>query len=322
MYSPSPHSPEVEALMAKTVILSVNPDAACPPPRVSISASPNPVTKGGSTTLSWYTDYVDIGCQADPTGPGWSGPKGTNGSQGSIGPINGPTTFGLVCTGSGGTGSSTVTVNVTAPPSPPPPSPPPPPPPPPPSGDSDGDGVPDNIDNCPTKPNPDQADLDEDGVGDACDIYMPLEAGLFTTSGSFVPSSVATDAEGPNAPRCKIQTFIQNYDMKFKGKGFSDVIKTAGRFKVCYNPGGAITSAPLNEIFWDSTDTSKGWVWNGIASGYPNRSINGNTVTFRFRGKAALCLPFQSVVCSPDRQPWVTIVFRSNNTLTRTNGVI
>ena len=70
MYSPSPHSLEVEALMAKTVILSVNPDAACPPPRVSISASPNPVTKGGSTTLSWYTDYVDIGCQADPTGPG------------------------------------------------------------------------------------------------------------------------------------------------------------------------------------------------------------------------------------------------------------
>jgi Bacterial Ig domain/Thrombospondin type 3 repeat len=185
-----------------------------------------------------------------------------------------------------------------------------------PPADSDGDGIPDTSDNCPNHANPDQADLDEDQVGDACDIYMPLQAGSFTTWEAAGPQAAAA------GERCKIQSFTQNYDMKFKGQGFSNVIKTAGRFKVCYVPGGAITSAPLNEIFWDSTDTSRGWVWNGIASGYPNRSITGNTVTLRFRGRASLCLPFQSLICSPERQPWVTIVFRSNNTLTKDNGVI
>ena len=38
-----------------------------------------------------------------------------------------------------------------------------------PSLDTDSDGVPDSLDNCPTKANPNQADLDADGQGDACD---------------------------------------------------------------------------------------------------------------------------------------------------------
>jgi len=36
--------------------------------------------------------------------------------------------------------------------------------------DSDGDGVPDGMDNCPTKANATQADMDGDGIGDVCDM--------------------------------------------------------------------------------------------------------------------------------------------------------
>jgi hypothetical protein len=38
-----------------------------------------------------------------------------------------------------------------------------------PDTDSDGDGVPNCVDNCPSKPNANQADWDHDGAGDACD---------------------------------------------------------------------------------------------------------------------------------------------------------
>ena len=37
--------------------------------------------------------------------------------------------------------------------------------------DGDRDGVPDPIDNCPTRPNADQADADGNGVGDVCDTH-------------------------------------------------------------------------------------------------------------------------------------------------------
>ena len=37
-------------------------------------------------------------------------------------------------------------------------------------GDIDGDGVPNGMDNCPTKANSNQADIDGNGVGNMCDI--------------------------------------------------------------------------------------------------------------------------------------------------------
>ena len=37
--------------------------------------------------------------------------------------------------------------------------------------DKDDDGVPDDVDNCPSKANTNQADKDDDGIGDACDLH-------------------------------------------------------------------------------------------------------------------------------------------------------
>lgn len=198
---------------------------------------------------------------------------------------------------------------------------PPPPPPPPPSGDADGDGVPDAYDNCPTIPNHDQADLDQDHIGDACDVNMPLTQGSFSTW----EASAYWLAPQPQATvRCKIQEFNDAFDMKYKGIGFSNVIKTSGRFKVCYVPGGNVTSVPLAEIYWDAYDTSKGWVWTGIAATYPNRSISGPYATIRFRGKAHLCLPSYppNILCGPEKQPWIIATFRSNNTISWQLGVL
>src|SRR5262245_37541958 len=94
-------------------------EAVCPVPQVSIWASPNPVSAGGSTTLSWTTtnawDCVGSG--------GWSGSKGAIASE-VVGPITSATRFTLTCTNDNPTpGVGYVDVGVTSSPPPPPPPP-------------------------------------------------------------------------------------------------------------------------------------------------------------------------------------------------------
>jgi hypothetical protein len=77
-------------------------------PTVSLSASPASIDSGGSSTLSWSSTNAGS-CVASG---GWSGTKATSGSQ-AVSPSS-TTTYGLSCTGSGGTGSQSATVTVAA----------------------------------------------------------------------------------------------------------------------------------------------------------------------------------------------------------------
>ncbi|MDP2324904.1 MAG: hypothetical protein Q8N51_12875, partial [Gammaproteobacteria bacterium] len=79
------------------------------PPTVTLSASPNSVTAGGTTTLSW-SSLDATSCTASGA---WSGSKATTGST-SVGPLNNTSTYSLSCTGSGGTISQSTTVQVVA----------------------------------------------------------------------------------------------------------------------------------------------------------------------------------------------------------------
>lgn len=80
------------------------------PPVVSINAEPRSITAGSRSTLSWNaTDSTS--CTASG---GWSGSRPASGTEAS-GPINSTTTFGLSCTGPGGTSASGTSVTVTGP---------------------------------------------------------------------------------------------------------------------------------------------------------------------------------------------------------------
>jgi len=79
------------------------------PPSVSLTAEPNSIAAGGSTTLNWSTLNADS-CTASGA---WSGSRATSGSS-SFGPLNATTTYTLSCTGSGGTTTGTATVQVVA----------------------------------------------------------------------------------------------------------------------------------------------------------------------------------------------------------------
>jgi hypothetical protein len=80
-------------------------------PIVSISATPGTIPNGGSTTLSWSASD-STSCTASG---GWSGSKGTSGSQ----PVSPASTTGytLTCTGPAGQDAASVTVTVANPPS-------------------------------------------------------------------------------------------------------------------------------------------------------------------------------------------------------------
>jgi hypothetical protein len=77
-------------------------------PTVTLTASPNSVTTGQSTTLTWSSTGA-TSCSASGA---WSGTLATSGSQAS-GALSTTTTFTLTCTGSGGTAMASATVTVT-----------------------------------------------------------------------------------------------------------------------------------------------------------------------------------------------------------------
>ena len=86
-----------------------------PAPTASLSASPNSVDKGQSTTLTWQTtNATDVSID----GIGAVQPSGSQ----SVTPTD-STTYHLVAKGAGGTQEATARVTVNAPPPPPPPPP-------------------------------------------------------------------------------------------------------------------------------------------------------------------------------------------------------
>jgi len=92
---------------AQTVQVSVTPP---PVPTISLTANPTSVASGGTTTLTWST----TGASACTASGGWTGSKATSGTAAS-GALSATTSFGLTCTGPGGSAERTVTVNVIPP---------------------------------------------------------------------------------------------------------------------------------------------------------------------------------------------------------------
>jgi len=84
-----------------------------PAPTVSLSAAPTAVNAGGSTQLAWSSTNASA-CTANGA---WSGTKATSGNQ-TISSISVTSTYGLICTGTGGSTTRSVTVSVNAPPPP------------------------------------------------------------------------------------------------------------------------------------------------------------------------------------------------------------
>jgi peptidoglycan hydrolase-like protein with peptidoglycan-binding domain len=90
---------------------SASPQTTTPPasPAITFTASPSSVTSGNSATLSWSVQNATACTASD----GWSGGKGTSGSQ-SVSPTA-STAYSITCTGAGGSVKKTVTVTLSAP---------------------------------------------------------------------------------------------------------------------------------------------------------------------------------------------------------------
>ena len=89
-----------------------------PAPTVNISASPDEIQAGGSSTISWNSTNADY-CIASGGTSTWYGTQNTSGSFTATNILN-TTTFTIVCYGSGGSDSDSVTVytNIIPTPSP------------------------------------------------------------------------------------------------------------------------------------------------------------------------------------------------------------
>jgi PKD repeat protein len=79
-----------------------------PAPTVTLSAEPQSIVVGDSSTLTWSTTNADT-CQALG---GWSGERPAAGGSESTGTLTATTVYTLTCTGVGGTTGASVTVTV------------------------------------------------------------------------------------------------------------------------------------------------------------------------------------------------------------------
>ncbi len=95
-----------------TLRISVDP-APVPAPTLSLSASPQNLTSGASTRLSWNAANA-TNCQASGA---WSGSRATSGSE-NTGPLTANASFTLNCSGPGGSIRRTVSIAVDSAPAP------------------------------------------------------------------------------------------------------------------------------------------------------------------------------------------------------------
>jgi len=79
------------------------------PPSVTLTASPNTVSEGGSSTLTWTVSGGADSCTASGD---WSGSKSTSGSSETKSNLQSNKTYTLSCSNSDGSGSDTETVTV------------------------------------------------------------------------------------------------------------------------------------------------------------------------------------------------------------------
>ncbi|NBD74264.1 hypothetical protein GVX82_04480 [Patescibacteria group bacterium] len=90
-----------------SVTVGVTPDEpTAPAPTVTLSADPNSIEAGGTSTLTWSSTDADTCTASD----GWSGSTGAGGSE-EVSP-SATTTYTLTCTGPGGSADDSTTVNV------------------------------------------------------------------------------------------------------------------------------------------------------------------------------------------------------------------
>ena len=91
------------AMQSATVTVS------SPAPTVTFTASPSSVRSGAASTLTWSATHATA-CTAQGS---WSGSKAVSGTQ-STGALTANQSYGLTCTGPGGSASQTAAVSVTA----------------------------------------------------------------------------------------------------------------------------------------------------------------------------------------------------------------
>ncbi|MFA7285931.1 MAG: hypothetical protein WC011_03765, partial [Candidatus Paceibacterota bacterium] len=83
-------------------------------PKVTLTASPNPVPSGGNSVLTWTVEGA-VSCSATGGTGGWAGSKDKNGGSQNINDIRVKTTFTLTCSNGFNYGNtvSNVTVNIS-----------------------------------------------------------------------------------------------------------------------------------------------------------------------------------------------------------------
>jgi len=145
-----------------------------PAPTAAITATPNAVAGGGSSTLTW-TSANATSCNASGS---WSGAKATSGSEVRAG-ITANSTYTLTCIGAGGRAVASDTVTVLAQCS---------------DGvDNDGDSRIDADDPGCSSPS-DNSEVDPDAGTPSVSITSPAEGA--TVSGNVVVSAIASDNLG------------------------------------------------------------------------------------------------------------------------------